>query len=154
MSLQPLNQLLDLTDQVVIITGANRGIGKTTAQVLHAVGANVGLAARSSDSLTALCEELLNQRPNSALAVTTDVAEEAQVNQLVDRVMAAWGRVDILVNNAGLVSPGSFDEIDPVAWQRIMNVNLTGAYLCCRAVAPIMQRQRHGRIINIASISA
>ena len=147
-------KLLDLTNQVAIITGANRGIGKATAQVLHAAGANVVLAARSSDSLQGVCDALLAQRPGSALAVTTDVADEAQVNQLVASAMAAWGRVDILVNNAGLVSPGSFEQIDPVEWQRILNVNLTGAYLCCRAVAPIMQQQRYGRIVNMASVSA
>jgi 3-oxoacyl-[acyl-carrier protein] reductase len=68
--------------------------------------------------------------------------------------MARWERIDILVNNAGLVSPGAFDRIVPADWERVLSVNLTGSYLCCRAVAPIMQRQRSGRIINISSISA
>lgn len=145
-----IDQLLDLHNQVAIVTGANRGIGLATAQVLHAAGARVALAARTSASLETLCAELLAQRPNSALAIPTDVADEAQVNQLVERILYAWG----LVNNAGMVSPGGFEQVDPAAWQRILDVNLTGAYLCCRATAPIMQGQRYGRIINISSISA
>ena len=149
-----LNQLLDLTGQTALITGANKGIGQATAQVLHAAGANVALVARTADSLDTVATTLLAQRPDSALAVPTDVADEAQIKQAVERVMAHWGRVDILVNNAGLVSPGAFDQITPADWMRILNVNLTGAYLCCHAVAPIMQRQMYGRIINISSISA
>jgi len=150
----PIAQLLDLSGQVAIITGANQGIGKTTAEVLHAAGAQVALLARTTDSLTAVADALSAQRRDSALAIPTDVAEEPQINQAVEQVVAAWGRVDILVNNAGLVSPGRFDQITPADWQRILNVNLTGAFFCCRAVAPIMERQRYGRIINISSISA
>lgn len=149
-----IDQLLDLSDQVAIITGANQGIGKATAEVLHAAGAKVALLARSADSLQAVADELLAIRPNSALAIPTDVADESAVNQAVAAVVAAWGRVDILVNNAGLVSPGTFEQITPMDWQRILDVNLTGAFYCCRAVAPVMQQQRYGRIINISSISA
>ncbi len=147
-------QLLDLSDQVAIITGANQGIGKATAEVLHAAGAKVALLARSPASLQVVADELLASRPNSALAIPTDVADETAVNQAIAAVIAAWGRVDILVNNAGLVSPGTFDQITPMDWQRILDVNLTGAFYCCRAVAPMMQQQRYGRIINISSISA
>lgn len=149
-----ITELLNLDNQVAIITGANRGIGQTTADVLHAAGAKVALAARSEPSLESLCAELLTRRPDSALAVATDVAEEAQVNRLVEQTMEAWGRIDVLVNNAGLVSPGSLEQISPQDWQRIINVNLNGAFFCCHAVAPIMQRQGYGRIINMASISA
>lgn len=150
----PIDQLLDLSGQVAIITGANQGIGKATAEVLHAAGAQVALLARTAASLTTVADALTANRPDSTLAIPTDVADEAQINRAVEQVVAAWGRVDILVNNAGLVSPGAFDQITPVDWQRILNVNLTGAFLCCRAVAPIMQNQRYGRIINISSISA
>jgi len=154
MNTQSIHNLLDLTGQVAFLTGANRGIGKATAEVLHAAGANVALVARTEESLITVTTDLLAARPDSALALPADVAEEAQVNQAVERTMATWGRIDILVNNAGLVSPGAFDRIAPADWRRILNVNLTGTYLCCRAVASIMQRQRAGRIINISSISA
>jgi len=151
---QAIHDLLDLTRQVALITGANRGIGKATAEVLHAAGANVALLARTADTLAEVAAPLLVARPHSALALAVDVADETQVNQAVDRIMARWGRIDILVNNAGLVSPGAFDRIAPADWERVLSVNLTGSYLCCRAVAPMMQRQRSGRIINISSISA
>jgi 3-oxoacyl-[acyl-carrier protein] reductase len=151
---QIIDDLLDLTGQIALITGANRGIGKATAEVLHAAGANVALLARTTDMLTAVAAPLLDERPHSVLALTVDVADETQVNQAVEQVMARWSRIDILVNNAGLVSPGAFDRIAPADWERILSVNLTGSYLCCRAVAPVMQMQRSGRIINISSISA
>ena len=151
---QAIDTLLDLTGQVAFITGANRGIGKATAEVLHAAGANVALVARTAESLTEVATTLLALRPDSALVLPADVADEEAVNRAVEQTRAAWGRLDILVNNAGLVSPGAFDRITPADWQRILNVNLTGAFLCCRAVAPIMQQQRAGRIINISSISA
>ncbi len=151
---ESIHQLLDLSDQVAIITGANQGIGKATAELLHGAGANVALLARTPDSLQSVADGLLAIRPHSALAIPTDVADETAVNQAIDALIAAWGRVDILVNNAGVVSPGTFDQITPADWQRVLDVNLTGAFYCCRAVAPIMQRQGYGRIINISSISA
>lgn len=154
MNIQLIHQLLDFTGQVALITGANRGIGKATAAVLHAAGANIALVARTAESLTEVAATLLKARPDSALALPADVADEVQVNQVVAQTVAAWGRIDILVNNAGLVSPGAFDRITPADWEQILSVNLTGTYLCCRAVAPIMQRQHSGRIINISSISA
>lgn len=149
-----IGKLLDLSGQVAVITGANQGIGKATAEVLHAAGANVALLARTAGTLQDVTDGLLAQRANSATAIPTDVADEAQVNDAIAQVGALWGRIDILVNNAGLVSPGTFDQITPADWQRILDVNLSGAFLCCRAVAPVMQQQRYGRIINISSISA
>lgn len=149
-----ITTLLDLSGQVAVITGANQGIGKATAEVLHAAGANVALLARTTESLQEVANGLTAIRADSALAIPTDVADEVQVNQAVEQVMATWGRIDILVNNAGLVSPGNFDQIELAAWQRILNVNLTGAFLCSHAVVPFMQRQQYGRIINISSISA
>jgi 3-oxoacyl-[acyl-carrier protein] reductase len=88
------------------------------------------------------------------LALPADIADEAQVNRVVSQTFETWGRIDILINNAGLISAGSYQQVDLPEWERVIGVNLTGAYLCSRAVAPIMQAQKHGRMINIASISA
>lgn len=153
MNPQSIQQLLNFTGQVALITGANRGIGEATANAFHAAGANVVLVARTAEMLTGVTAQLNELRPDSALALPADVSDETAVNQVVAQMVVRWGRVDILVNNAGLVSPGAFERIDLPEWERILRVNLTGAYLCCRAVAPIMQRQRYGRIINMASIS-
>ena len=88
------------------------------------------------------------------MALVADVGEESEVKKAVECIVQEWGRLDILVNNAGLISPGPLAEIDPSMWNRIIQTNLNGAYLCSRYAAPLMQKRRQGRIINISSISA
>lgn len=154
MPCQTVSELLNLSGRVALITGANRGIGKATAEVLQAAGANVVLLARNADALAKVADALNAQRADSALAIPTDVAYESQINEAVASALGQWSRIDVLVNNAGLVSPGAFEQIDPGDWERVLTVNLSGAYLCCRAVLPTMQQQAYGRIINISSISA
>ena len=84
----------------------------------------------------------------------TDVAVAAEVDHAVERVGAKWGRLDVLINNAGLIDFGPLDQIEPAAWDRVIGANLTGAYLCSRAAAAVMERQQDGRIVNITSVSA
>jgi NAD(P)-dependent dehydrogenase (short-subunit alcohol dehydrogenase family) len=160
---QTIANLLDFSGQVVIITGASRGIGRTMAEIFVRAGARVALIARTASQLEEVASSLrqfclalgrAQTAPEFVLALPTDVAFEEQVNQAVKQTVETWGRIDVLINNAALISPGSVDQVDLAAWERIIAANLTGAYLCSRAVAPIMQRQQHGRIINIASISA
>lgn len=151
-------ELLDLSGQVAIVTGASRGLGEAIAATLHRCGAKVALVARSADDLERVSADLRCQ-PNTPDIETTrvypvDVASEQATADMVADVLAAWGRVDILVNNAGLVSPGTLEAVDTAEWQRLIDANLTGAYQLIRAVAPSMQAQRHGRIVNISSISA
>lgn len=151
-------ELLDLSGQVAIVTGASRGLGEAIAATLHRCGAKIALVARSRDDLERVAADL-RSRPNGSDAASTrvyaiDVADEQATSSMVADVLAAWGRIDILVNNAGLVSPGTFEEVDTAEWQRLIDANLTGAYQLIRAVAPTMQAQRHGRIVNISSISA
>ena len=146
-------KLIDFSDKVVLVTGASRGIGRALARVFAPAGARVGLAARSIDGLKAVAEEV-EAAGGEALVVCTDVAVEAEVERAVASVMARWGRVDVLVNNAGLIDFGPLDKIAPDAWDKVIGTNLTGAYLCSRAVALVMERQHSGRIINITSVSA
>ena len=146
---QEIPKLIDLTGQVAVVTGASRGIGRSIAEVFHGVGASVALVSRSPEPL----EELAAQLGERAIALPADVAEESQVNTLVGKAFDVFGRIDILVNNAGLMSPGTYSDIDAAEWQRVISANLTGAYLCCLACAPHMQKQKSGRIINISSIS-
>ncbi len=152
--------LLDLSGQVAIVTGASRGLGEAIATMLHCCGAKVALVARSRDDLERVAATLrgraaASERDNDTARVyAIDVADPQAGSSMVADVLAHWGRVDILVNNAGLVAPGSFDQIDIPEWQRLIDANLTGAYQLIRAVAPAMQAQRHGRIVNISSITA
>jgi NAD(P)-dependent dehydrogenase (short-subunit alcohol dehydrogenase family) len=167
MSNQPLANLLDLSGQVAVITGASRGIGKGIAAVYRQAGARLTLVARKVGPLEEVAAQLRRTHPAydtlpaagdaagaTVLACAADVSDEARIRDVVQTTMDTWGRVDILVNNAGVLDPGPIDQIDVPTWRRLIDVNLTGAYICCRAVAPIMKEQKSGRIINIASISA
>ncbi|MEE3258023.1 MAG: SDR family NAD(P)-dependent oxidoreductase [Candidatus Latescibacterota bacterium] len=145
--------LVDFSGQVVFVTGASRGIGRAIALVFAQAGAQVALASRSADKLEAVAEEV-RAAGAEALVLPTDVAVEAEVNQAIERVVAEWGRLDVLINNAGLIDFGPLHQIEPDAWDKVIAANLTGAYLCCRAVAPVMEKQQRGRIVNITSVSA
>jgi 3-oxoacyl-[acyl-carrier protein] reductase len=144
--------LLDLSGQVALITGASRGIGRAMAGVFAQAGAKLALVARTVGPLEEVAASL--RHLTEILVLSADVADEAQVNRVVQKIVETWGRVDILINNAGLISFGSITQVEPADWERIFGANLTGAYLCSRAVAPLMMQQKSGRIINIASVSA
>jgi 3-oxoacyl-[acyl-carrier protein] reductase len=143
--------LLDFSGKVVLVTGASRGIGRALAVTFAQAGARVALAARSADQLREVADEI---GADAALVVPTDVAQEDQVNGTVQRIVDEWDRLDVLINNAGLINFGPLGDVEPEDWERVIAANLTGPYLCSRAVAPIMQRQGSGRIINITSVSA
>ena len=152
----PLAALLDFRGQVVVITGANRGLGKAMAARFWQAGAKVALLARDQSALDAVAAELLGERdePESLYQSSVDVALTGDVERAATQILAKWGRVDVLINNAGIVSGGTYDKIDLDEWERVLNANLTGAYRMVRAFAPTMQQQYSGRIINISSITA
>jgi 3-oxoacyl-[acyl-carrier protein] reductase len=142
-----------LKDKVVIVTGGGTGIGKVYSQRLVEMGAKVMLADIAGKEADAVAAGL-NKAGGDVLAVTTDVSNPAAVDAMVERTVAKWGRVDGLVNNASLMSALARQEwykIDVAEWDRVMEVNLRGIFLCCRAVYPHMKRQRSGRIVNISS---
>ena len=142
-----------LQEQVAVITGANSGIGARIAAAFASEDARTVLAARRRDRLEALAEEIQGAG-GRALVVSTDVTDEAQVAALFQKTTDAFGRVDILVNNAGIVGAGPTEELSLEVWQRVLDVNLTGAFLCSREALRIMRPRRSGRIINIGSVSA
>jgi 3-oxoacyl-[acyl-carrier protein] reductase len=147
------SDLLDLSGQVALVTGASRGIGRATAEIFSSKGAKTALVARNPGPLNELAASL-SDGGAGALAIAADVAVEADVQRVVDQTLETFGRIDILVNNAGLISFGHVADIDPSEWARVIGANLTGAYLCSRAVASAMVEREYGRIINISSVSA
>ena len=145
--------LLSFSDRVVFVTGASRGIGRAIALVFARVGARVALVSRTAGQLQEVADEV-NELGGKALVLPTDVAVASEVDHAVERVVVKWGRLDVLINNAGLIDFGPLDQIEPAAWDRVIGANLTGAYLCSRAAAAVMERQQDGRIVNITSVSA
>lgn len=142
-----------LRDQVAIVTGASRGIGKAVALALAAEGAAVAVNyASSSQAADAVVAEIQDQG-GAAIALQADVSQADQVDALLNAVMEKWGRVDVLVNNAGITRDTLLLRMKPEDWQAVINLNLTGVFLCTRAVSKVMLKQKSGRIINIASVA-
>ena len=141
---------MQLKDKVAIITGGGRGIGRAIAIGYANEGAKVVVAARTTDQIHAVTDEI-HKNGGEALAVQTDVRAQADVENLVQQTMARFGQVDILVNNAGVDARGPFLDSTNEAWELGWQVNVMGVVHCCPAVLPIMKRQRRGNIINVGS---
>jgi NAD(P)-dependent dehydrogenase (short-subunit alcohol dehydrogenase family) len=137
-----------LAGRTAIVTGGGRGIGAATARALTAQGARVTVFARTAGAVERVVAD-----GGAALAVAGDVSREADVERLVLAHERRLGPCDVLVNDAGVLERGLAEEIEPDAFRRVLEVNLTGAFLCARAVIPGMKRRRRGRIVNVASIS-
>ncbi|MBU4277180.1 MAG: SDR family NAD(P)-dependent oxidoreductase [Proteobacteria bacterium] len=157
----PLSSDDQLKGKVAIVTGASRGIGKAIALGFAAQGAKVAVAARSENQVRADLPgtihetvETIQAQNSQGLAVPCDVTDEASVQNMVSRVIEAFGRIDVLVNNAGVAFGRSILETPLKRWDLVLRVNLTGAFLCSQAVLPHMIRQGSGSIINISSLAA
>jgi NAD(P)-dependent dehydrogenase (short-subunit alcohol dehydrogenase family) len=140
---------------VVLITGAAQGIGRELARQFAAAGALAVIADLNLDKAESVAKEISNAG-GTGLALQVDVADEASVQSMVDSVIKAWGRIDVLINNASIfaaIEKGPFDEIPLAQWEQVLKVNVTGSYLCIRAVADHMRKAGFGRIINISSDS-
>lgn len=142
-----------LDGRVVIVTGASSGIGEACAIAFAGKGAKVVLAARRAERLSSLVERLEGGGAE-VLAVTTDVTDEAAVQNLFDRAVARFGTVDVLINNAGVADSTAVYEMSLQTWQQVIDTNLTSAFLCSRAAFRVMKDKGRGRIVNIGSISA
>ncbi|MBW4574418.1 MAG: 3-oxoacyl-[acyl-carrier-protein] reductase [Aphanothece sp. CMT-3BRIN-NPC111] len=142
-----------LRGQVAIVTGASRGIGRAIAKALAAEGANVVVNYASSGTAA---EELVAEIAaggGEAIALQADVSSAEQVDVLLNTVMEKWKRVDVLVNNAGITRDTLLMRMKLEDWQAVINLNLTGVFLCTKAISKVMLKQRAGRIINIASVA-
>ena len=142
-----------LGGQVAIVTGASRGIGRAIALALAAEGARVVINyAQSATAAQALTAEI-SANGGEAIALQADVAQADQVEDLVKQTLDHFGRIDILVNNAGITRDTLLLRMKLEDWQAVIDLNLTGVFLCTRAVSKVMLKQRSGRVINIASVA-
>jgi NADP-dependent 3-hydroxy acid dehydrogenase YdfG len=144
---------LPLADRVAIVTGAGRGIGRAVAEALARHGAAVVLAARTRAEIAVVAETIRNMG-GRALAVPTDVTQDARVEALVDETVGQLGRVDILVTAAGVAAFGPVSAAKPSDWDPMLAVNLRAVMVSCRAVLPPMLRQKSGTIVNVSSVAA
>jgi len=141
--------LFDLGGKVAIVTGGGSGIGRQMAEGLAEAGAELVLCGRK----VARCEEAAAAMPTRALALRCDVSDKASVDELVQRTVDEFGRVDILVNNAGTVWGSPPEDMPLEGWQKVVDVNLTGVFLCAQAAGRVMIAQGGGKIVNIASVA-
>lgn len=143
---------MSMQNTVAIITGAGQGVGRATAQLFAREGARVALFSRTRETVES-CAREIQEQGGEALAITGDVSLEEDVHHLFEAVSERFGRVDVLVNCAGVVMVRPFLEMDSATWDRVLDVNLRGTFLCCREAFRMMAVQQHGVIINISSLS-
>lgn len=141
-----------LQEQVAVVTGASRGIGRATALALAAEGANVVVNYASSSAAAEAVVAEIEQQGGKAIALQANVAEAEQVDALFNTVMEKWGRIDVLVNNAGIARDTLLLRMKLEDWQAVIDLNLTGVFLCTKVASKIMLKQKSGRIVNITSV--
>lgn len=140
---------------VALVTGASRGIGEAIARELAGCGYAVALNCSGERSYAAACslaEELALQHGIEAFAYRADVSSFSEVEAMVAEVLSRWGRIDVLVNNAGITHDGLLARMSEESFNQVIDVNLKGSFNCMRHVAPIMMKQRFGRIVSLSSV--
>ncbi|HHW04069.1 MAG TPA: glucose 1-dehydrogenase [Thermoanaerobacterales bacterium] len=140
-----------LEDKVAIVTGGTSGIGKAIAIALAEAGANVIPTSRNLEKVTETVS-IIEQLGRKSLVISTDVTRPDEVNNLINQVSDKFGKIDILVNNAGMTIKKQIIDLALEEWDKVINLNLRAAFICCKAVGNVMIRQKAGKIINIASI--
>lgn len=142
----------ELLGQVAVITGGSSGIGFAIASQLLEKGMVVILTARNKNRLQK-AEHLLKSRRGSVFSIPVDVSKAKQVKSLFEKVKRRWGRVDLLVNNAGVGRLKTIGECEEAEWDKVLDINLKGVFLCTKYVLPIMKKQRSGYVVNISSVA-
>lgn len=146
-----MNNIFDLTGKVAIVTGASSGLGVQFAHVLADNGAKVVLVARRVDKLNSVAKEL-EGKGATVLPIQCDVADEAQVGNVVDKTIKKFGEIDILINNAGVGAVTPLEQTTREDWDRVHDINVTGVFLFSKHVVPHMRKRGYGKIINISSM--
>jgi len=136
-------------DKVIIITGSSRGIGYSIAENLSNEGAHIVIIGRNQETATAAAEKL----PTKSIAVRCDISSEADAIAMVETVMATFGKIDVLINNAGIFPVKTFSAMTLEDWKSVIDIDLTGTFIATHAVYKVMEKQKKGKIINVASIA-
>ncbi|MDO8636988.1 MAG: SDR family oxidoreductase, partial [Dehalococcoidia bacterium] len=143
---------LSLEGKVAIVTGAGRGIGRAVALAMASKGANIAIADVIAPDIEKVVGEI-NQMGRRAIGVATDITNREQVENLVNRTVKELGTVDILVNNAGILRVGPLLELKEETWDKVMDTNLKGYFLCSQAAGRVMADKKKGSIVSLASIA-
>lgn len=149
--IEKARSVFDLSGRVAIITGAAGGLGRLITFSLVAFGARVVLASRNLDNLKKV-EEKVQELGGEAIAIATDITQEDQVDHMVSETLERFGKIDILVNNSGITYRVPAEETSLEGWHKVMETNVTGAFLCSQRVGRVMISQKKGKIINISSV--
>jgi NAD(P)-dependent dehydrogenase (short-subunit alcohol dehydrogenase family) len=144
-------KLFDLTGSVAIVTGGSKGIGRAMAEGLASAGADLALVSRTPGEAAEVAREISATYGKRAIGIQGDVTVPAQAEAMAAETLRVFGKIDILLNSAGINIRGPIDELSPEQFQQVMNVNVTGTWLSCRAVVPAMKRAGGGRIVNLSS---
>jgi NAD(P)-dependent dehydrogenase (short-subunit alcohol dehydrogenase family) len=144
-------KLFDLAGKAAVVTGGSKGLGYAMAAGLASAGANVVLVNRNKEEGEQSARELQKTFGTKVSFIAADVSDEKQVTSMVADALNFLGRIDILINSAGINIRGPIDELASADFDKVMNVNVRGTWLCNRAVVPLMKKQQSGRIINLAS---
>ncbi|MAE17608.1 hypothetical protein CMK12_01475 [Candidatus Poribacteria bacterium] len=139
-----------LSNQVAIVTGAGQGMGATMAKLIAEEGGQVVVSDINQEKASVIADEI-SETETQALAVQADVTREEDVKAMVETTIEHYGTISILVNNAGILYPTRIEQITKAEWDRVLEVNLTGTFLCSQMVLKTMKKNRYGRIVNMSS---
>jgi len=142
----------NIEGKVIVITGASSGLGEATARHLSEQGAIVALAARRTERIQSLADEI-TKNGGKALVVPTDVTERDQVKELVDKTVEEFGRIDVMINNAGLMPQSLLERLKVDEWDQMIDVNIKGVLYGIAAALPYMKEQKSGHFINVSSVA-
>lgn len=150
--MKSVRELFDIKDQTAIVTGASSGLGVTFAKTLAESGVNLIIAARRFEKLVKVAKMLSDKYNVNVIPVKADVSKEEDVINIVKTAIDKFGSLEILVNNAGITFEFPSVEINLQEWKKVIDINLTGVFICARTVAREMIKKKYGKIVNIASI--
>ncbi len=144
-------KLFDMSDRVAIVTGGSKGLGKAMAEGLTSAGASVVLVSRNEAEAQTAAEQIRSDYGTSATGIGADVTKTDEIQAVVDQTLSEHNRIDVIINSAGINIRGSIEDLTLEQFQEVQNTNVTGTWICNKAVIPHMKKAKYGRIINLAS---